>query len=462
MAWRSKAADDHARLLQCFAGTDHGPGAAVFTAQRVDEIWQAATSWKRYCKELARTAAARGHEGCLRVLHELGGDAAASLAAAAARGSRPAHEAARRGQEGCLRVLHELGGEAAASLAAAAANGVTPAHEAAGNGHEGCLRVLHELGGEVAASLVAAFANGFMPAHIAAGQGREGCLRVLHELGGEAAASLAAAGANGSTPAHFAAGNGHEGCLRVLHELLCVMIDPQLAMLAGSFASTSQSSARNDLFEELRAQRSLSWTQGTKPFDKVDMTIGLFSPAAGAAQRGHADCFRFLAEIGGAAAFLEHLRGRESLIDSFCPCLLTDPALLDLGTKRGWLNAQLRCKVQAAGSDAAIELIVHRDDMLHGLCDALGVHELTGQVSAQAGSLNVRFDGEAAEGDGVRREWFGQTTKDMIDPNRGLSRSRALQRALRCDLGEDAGAESECGGDNQHEAASTVFVRNVR
>ena len=63
---------------------------------------------------------------------------------------------------------------------------------------------------------------------------------------------------------------------------------------------------------------------------------------------------------------------------------------------------------------------------------------------------------------GVRREWFGQTTKDMIDPNRGLSRSRALQRALRCDLGEDAGAESERGGDNRHKAASTVFVRKFR
>ena len=57
---------------------------------------------------------------------------------------------------------------------------------------------------------------------------------------------------------------------------------------------------------------------------------------------------------------------------------------------------------------------------------------------------------------------FGQTTKDMIDPNRGLSRSRALRRALQCDLGEDAGAESEGGGDNQHKAASTVFVSNLR
>ena len=32
-AWRSEAAHDHARLLQCFAGADHGPGAARLTAQ---------------------------------------------------------------------------------------------------------------------------------------------------------------------------------------------------------------------------------------------------------------------------------------------------------------------------------------------------------------------------------------------------------------------------------------------
>ena len=61
----------------------------------------------------------------------------------------------------------------------------------------------------------------------------------------------------------------------------------------------------------------------------------------------------------------------------------------------------------------------------------MGVDETTGQVNAQAGSLNVMFEGEAAEGDGVRREWFGQTTKEMIDPNRGLFRSLDGGRTLQ-------------------------------
>ena len=43
MAWRSEAAHDHSRVLaQCFAGADRGPGAAAFTAEKEDEIWQQA------------------------------------------------------------------------------------------------------------------------------------------------------------------------------------------------------------------------------------------------------------------------------------------------------------------------------------------------------------------------------------------------------------------------------------
>ena len=72
-----------------------------------------------------------------------------------ANGATLAHRAAHNGHHGCLRVLDELGGEAAASLCAANANGRTPAHLAAASGRDSCLRVLHELGGEAAASLAA-------------------------------------------------------------------------------------------------------------------------------------------------------------------------------------------------------------------------------------------------------------------------------------------------------------------
>jgi hypothetical protein len=55
-----------------------------------------------------------GHEGCLRVPHELG--AGASLALEGQCKFTPAHLAATHGREGCLRVPHELG--AGASLSA--------------------------------------------------------------------------------------------------------------------------------------------------------------------------------------------------------------------------------------------------------------------------------------------------------------------------------------------------------
>ena len=140
MAWRRDSAHYHSRLLaQCFSGANHSPGATVFAALE-DKTWEEASSWKGYCEKLARGAASLGHKSCLRALHELGGDAAASLAAADVDGSTPAHRAANRGHEGCLRVLHELGSEAAASLVAANSNGWKPARLAAWKGHESCLR----------------------------------------------------------------------------------------------------------------------------------------------------------------------------------------------------------------------------------------------------------------------------------------------------------------------------------
>ena len=139
-----------------------------------------------------RTAVRFGHEGCLRVLHELNGDLLLRHSVLADEdqywlktnidesfhGEMLANAAAENGREGCLRVLHELGGDAAASLAAAP-DGTTPAHLAAMCGHEGCLCVC-------CTSWPPGRANGNRPAHLAAECGHKGPLRVLHELGGDA------------------------------------------------------------------------------------------------------------------------------------------------------------------------------------------------------------------------------------------------------------------------------------
>jgi hypothetical protein len=44
----------------------------------------------------------------------------------------------------------------------------------------------------------------------------------------------------------------------------------------------------------------------------------------------------------------------------------------------------------------------------------------TGEVSAEAAGLDVKFSGENGGGDGLRREWFDMTFRELIDPSTGL------------------------------------------
>ena len=399
----------------------------------------------------AHDAAANGHEGCLRLLHELG--AAASLSAADTGGSSPAHDAALNGHEGCLRVLHELG--AAASLSAAAIDGETPAHNAAGNGHEGCLRVLDGLG--AGASLSAADSIGRTPAQYAALSGHEGCLRVLHELGAAAslsgtdsigrtlahiaaaeghgsclrvlhelgaAASLSAADTIGGTPAHIAALYGHEGCLHVLHELLSFEIKPLLQALSTPFSQALVTSV-TPIVEELSAKMKLAWNVpgGSEEY-----------PIECAARGGHIGCVSLLVRIGGATGFFIKLRESPQKIEDHFPCLLGSQDLLDLPVKQAWLAMRLQAIASQADA-SSLALVSHRSSVLEGLCVQFGVDELTGSLTggstAPARHLNVRFAGEAGDGDGLRREWFGLVLDEMLDLDRGLFVSKDGNRTLQ-------------------------------
>ena len=55
---------------------------------------------------------------------------------------------------------------------------------------------------------------------------------------------------------------------------------------------------------------------------------------------------------------------------------------------------------------------------LQGLCEQLGVHGR--EVSATAQPLAVRFAGENAEGDGVRRDWISTASAELLNPEFGL------------------------------------------
>jgi E3 ubiquitin-protein ligase HACE1 len=323
----------------------------------------------------AHWAATNSHEGCLRVLHELG--AGASLSAEGAYKYTPAHNAAKNGREGCLRVLHELG--AGASLSANNAAKQTPAHLAAQHGCERCLRVLHELG--AGASLAAEDEDNDTPALYAAKSGQEGCLRVLHELG--AGASLSAEDANEQTPAHWAASNGHEGCLRVLHELG-----------AGATLSAGNEGKRTP------AHSAAKWGHGgcLRVLHELGAGASLFAedlgkdtPAHRAANHGQEGCLRVLHELGAGASLSAenaHKRtpahyaaqhGHEGCLRLLHECLspTIDPVLKSLSQFRS-------TTISAAINElkAMVTLATHSDD-----ADQTPAHE-----AAAAGHVGcVRF-----------------------------------------------------------------------
>jgi hypothetical protein len=131
-----------------------------------------------------------------------------------------------------------------------------------------------------------------------------------------------------------------------------------------------------------------------------------------------------LLKTGGAAPFLAVLHATPEVIEATCPCLLTQPGLLDLRTKQAWLATRLSTVV-GDSSASTLSLVATRGQLLQGLCAQLGVDETTGRLvagseAARARPLDVRFEGEAGGGDGLRREWFGEACCEMLDPSRGL------------------------------------------
>ena len=147
-----------------------------------------------------------------------------------------------------------------------------------------------------------------------------------------------------------------------------------------------------------------------------------------------------LAGIGGAVRFWEKLAGSPGRIDTDFPWLLSDPSLLNLRAKRAWLHA---CLDALVGCNAALamerdaltlQLVARRSSPLDvsewrpgdrkgewgrhgdvGACAALSVDEATGRPfsGTAATALDVRYQGEAAAGDALRREWFEQATAEM-------------------------------------------------
>jgi ankyrin repeat protein len=170
----------------------------------------------------AHLAAKFGHEGCLRVIAQLG---VFDDALAAAAGTPELHT---------LQMRREWGLRA---LSAPNSNGLTPAHRAALNNHAGCLRLLAELKvnlspGNLHGAHLSRGKHGRSeqlartvrtPLSMAARCGHEPCVRVLGDtalLGQSAREGLVSVDRSGASPMHAAAQNGHVVCVQALFEML--------------------------------------------------------------------------------------------------------------------------------------------------------------------------------------------------------------------------------------------------
>jgi hypothetical protein len=100
-----------------------------------------------------------------------------------------------------------------------------------------------------------------------------------------------------------------------------------------------------------------------------------------------------------------------------------------------WYTIGQTCVGNAGASDMAdgLHIVVHRDDMLKGLCEQFGIDHTTGEVNGtvMAQPLSVEFAGEVGGGDGLRREWLHTTVSELVNLNRGLFVSNDGGRTLQ-------------------------------
>lgn len=89
-------------------------------------------------------------------------------------------------------------------------------------------------------------------------------------------------------------------------------------------------------------------------------------------------------------------------------------------------------KAVAASASHNLSLTSIRGNVLHGLCAQLGVNEIIGSVSTTVPqALNVQFAGENGTDDDIRREWFSETTAEMMGLDRGLFMTKDAGRTLQ-------------------------------
>ena len=242
-------------------------------------------------------------------------------------------------------------------------------------------------------------------------------------------------------------------CLRILHEGVKVVVDPLIKSLEESLALAQQYGESDELASAI--QKSIGFlcndrnlarvtTVHLDPAQPAPLLINRYhlvgnSPATRIdslkttlATEDDVKCLCYLKEIGGLNHILDAVFEDPGLLDAVFPGLWHHPSLLDLRCKQVWLQHELTGAIQGQGA-VELDLVATRDNVLGGLCAQLGVDESTGAISqgTEASAVSVRFNGENATGEGVRRDFLTVTTKELLDPATGLFTSKDGGRTLQ-------------------------------
>eukprot|EP01044_Picomonas_judraskeda_P009619 COSAG03_NODE_1179_length_4634_cov_2.694004_5_plen_867_part_00 len=379
-----------------------------------------------------------GHCEVLRVLFELAGEPALKLRTTS--GHTAACIAAGQGHDDCLRALSELG----CRIDEALDGGWTPAHSAAQQNRADTLRTLKTLGASLTMAEVSN-EGGWTPVHYAAARGNPDCIRAIAELEGTACLTAAVHTRVSSiglfTPGHFAVANGRLSCLQALHECLSASLSPIIDGLVpyGRDFTNDLIIHGGDTETIVAAVEAMTVRKQLECKDSRNE-----SPAGHAAQDGKCmqmhgaasqlSNLRYLHQIGGTQQLLERIMRNPLRHLKKYNIILSEPRYLGLHVKRSWLAARLREAANASFSGADnVSIVVHRDNIMHGLCAALGVDETTGQVvqGTRAGALDVAYLNENSSGDGLRRSFIEDVVKEMISIERGLFLTKDGGRTLQ-------------------------------
>ena len=115
-----------------------------------------------------------------------------------------------------------------------------------------------------------------------------------------------------------------------------------------------------------------------------------------------------------------------------CRCAYAPPPHTATHTTHTHTQVRFARERPAGQVGVDIHVVADRAHLInHGLFDIFGINPDTGEVDAMPSDVQVTFHGEAAGGDGVRRDWLGEVTTHIVDPMRGLFRSDDGGRTLQ-------------------------------